>query len=71
MSKAPTIPLRSLVRDKYDPRRVGVLVSYGKKAARVQFRLGVPSEWLKINRMEALSPEQIAELLQREAEDLV
>jgi hypothetical protein len=66
------IPLNSLVRCK-KTHRIGVLVSYGQKAARVTFdpkaRLG--SGWIKLRHMEAVTPEELAEILRKEAEDLV
>lgn len=62
----PDIPLRSAVRDR---RRgwVGVLVSYGSRAARVQFHKDQRrGEWVNFYDLEAVSDEELAAIVQRE-----
>lgn len=67
----PPIPLRSLVRDR-STRRIGVLIAWGKRAARVKFSVRTKgSEFVKLRYLEAVPQEEIDAILIKEAEDLV
>lgn len=61
-----TIPLRSLVRDACFPSRIGVLISYGTRAARVQFEIGKGTEWVKLVRLELAPIEDLVAKLKAE-----
>ena len=64
-------PFKTLVYDMHRPARIGLLVSYGTRSARVTFTGKGHGEWVKIKNLKAATKEDLAKALAREAEDLV
>lgn len=65
------IPLRTLVRDR-NSKRMGVLISYGTRAARVQFALGITNQfWIKLRDLEPVPEDEIEAMRRKQLEDLV
>lgn len=72
----PAIPLRSMVRDRYTGK-LAVLISYGPRAAKVQWAKGHKNlGWMKFHAMEQVPKEEIEEMIRKlkseqDANDLV
>lgn len=68
----PTIPLRSMVRDRTNGR-LGVLISYGQRAARCLYGPDIKTQqfWIKLRNLEAVPMEEIEEMRRKVTEDLV